>query len=29
MIVKRNINKLDLNENKGSDTSCYGEIKIW
>jgi hypothetical protein len=29
MIVKRIINKWSLNENKGSDASCYREIEIW
>jgi hypothetical protein len=29
LIVKRIINKLNFNENNGSDTSCYRETKIW
>jgi hypothetical protein len=29
MIVKRIISKWSLNENKGSDASCYKEIEIW
>ena len=28
MIAKRIIKKGGLNENKGSDASCYGEIEI-
>jgi hypothetical protein len=28
LIVKRIIGGLNLNENKGSDTSCYGRTKI-
>jgi hypothetical protein len=27
LIVKRIIDKLNLNENEGSDTSCYGRTK--